>query len=380
MTSTTKKEKEILIPTASCQFYEQLVEELAEHARNWLGMNLSHIRRKYRHRKNRQHQFKFTAAELDKLLIKNRPDGKNERDILKLLQTQTENKTKPKELNQLYYIQNKLTYQLRTRQQFVTEGIDTSKQQELKSVTKLINLILSRRTTDTETTTTTTTKNNTIDVLNDVLNVDGESSTLDDGSTPSTLGGTTNTMNTMNTSNTPSSPSVLDGTSVLDGSMNTTNTSSTINTSNTANTSSTTNTSNTPSTPSTSSNSNKLQKTNVIHETIVLSPLTQLTYQLLIKFFQSMKKTFTIESICSNSKNMSTEDQLGQRMGQRKDCNILCGAMNPSPEDQLGQRKDFNILCSVINPSPSYNKVERWKDGKLIQIRLNKLKYYRFGR
>ena len=166
----------------------------------------------------------------------------------------------------------------------------------------------------------------------------------------------------------------------LDGSMNTTNTSSTLNTSNTANTSSTTNTSNTPSTPSTSSNSNKLQKTNVIHETIVLSPLTQLTYQLLIKFFQSMKKTFTIESICSNSKNMSTEDQLGQRMGQRNDCNILCSAMNPSSEDQLGQRKDFNILCSVINPSPSYNKVERWKDGKLIQIRLNKLKYYRFGR
>ena len=286
------------IPTASCQFYDQMVEELATHARQWLGTSSS------------QSGLFFTVEELDTLLIKNRHDGKNDCDIVKLLQTKTENKTKTDELVQLYYYQSRLTYQLRIEQQLVTKGVESSptqldidtskqhKQQELESVKELINEILLRRTTDTDTTTTT---KSTVDLLN----VDSKLSTLG-GSTPSTLDGTTSAMNT---SSTPS----------------------------------------TPSTPSTSSNSNELKKTNVIHETMVLLPLTQSTVQLLINFFESVQRTFTIESIRSinTGSNMPTEDQLGK---------------------------------SATNPSPSYNIVEGWKDGKLIQVRLNKLKYYRFGR
>ena len=296
--STTNEE----MFTPSQQFYETLVEELATHARQWLGTSSS------------QSGLFFTVEELDTLSIKIRPDGIHESDILKLVQTKTE-KTKTIELNQLYYIQSKLIYQIRIAQEFAVEYFDRSptqldihtfKQQELESVKELIELELRRRTTYTETDTdTTTTTKNTIDLLN----VDGESSTLDD-STPSTLGGTTSAMNTMNTS----------------------------------------------STPSTSSNSNKLKKTNVIHETMVLLPLTQSTVQLLINFFESVQRTFTIESIRS----------------------INTGSNMPT-EDQLEKRKDFNMSCSAINPSPSYNIVERW-NGKLIQIRLNKLKYYRFGR
>ena len=64
-------------------------------------------------------------------------------DILKLLETTTENKTKKDELVQLDYYQRKLTYQLRIEQQFVTKVVDGSptqldidsyKQQELESV------------------------------------------------------------------------------------------------------------------------------------------------------------------------------------------------------------------------------------------------------
>ena len=281
-----------------------MISELTEHARHWLGTSLSEI-------EFESTPLWFTAEELDTLSAKKRPDGKNESDILKLLQTKTENKTKTDELVQLYYYQSRLTYQLRIEQQLVTKGVESSptqldidtskqhKQQELESVKELINEILLRRTTDTDTTTTT---KSTVDLLN----VDSKLSTLG-GSTPSTLDGTTSAMNTS-------------------------------------------------STPSTSSNSNKLKKTNVIHETMVLLPLTQSTVQLLINFFESVQRTFTIESIRS----------------------INTGSNMPT-EDQLEKRKDFNMSCSAINPSPSYNIVERW-NGKLIQIRLNKLKYYRFGR
>jgi hypothetical protein len=47
-------------------------------------------------------------------------------DILKLLETTTENKTKKDELVQLDYYQRKLTYQLRIEQQFVTKVVDGS--------------------------------------------------------------------------------------------------------------------------------------------------------------------------------------------------------------------------------------------------------------
>ena len=75
------------IPTASCQFYDQMVEELATHARQWLGTSSS------------QSGLFFTVEELDTLLIKNRHDGKNDCDIVKLLQTKTENKTKTEDIN-----------------------------------------------------------------------------------------------------------------------------------------------------------------------------------------------------------------------------------------------------------------------------------------
>ena len=113
-----------------------MISELTEHARHWLGTSLSEI-------EFESTPIWFTAEELDTLSAKKRPDGKNESDILKLLQTKTENKTKTDELVQLDYYQRKLTYQLRIEQQFVTKVVDGSptqldidsyKQQELESV------------------------------------------------------------------------------------------------------------------------------------------------------------------------------------------------------------------------------------------------------
>ena len=337
--STTQEE----FFTPSQQFYETLTVELETHARHWLRTPSSETEFESTH-------IRFTPEELVILSNKNRPDGKNESDILQLVQTKKENKTKTKELNRLKYIQSKLTYQIRIAQEFAVEYFDRSptqldihtfKQQELESVKELIELELRRRSTYTETDTdTTTTTKNTIDLLN----VDGESSTLD---------GTTSTMNT------PSSPTMLDGpSSILDGTRST-NTSNTTNTTNTSNTANTANTANTTNTASTLGNSNKFKKTNVNHKTMELPLLTPSTVQFINyhRFMnpyrkhhninESVQKTFNSESMHINSSNKSTKDQLEK---------------------------------NAINPSPSYNIIERWKNGKLIQIQLNKLICYCFGR
>ena len=133
-----------------------MISELTEHARHWLGTSLSEI-------EFESTPIWFTAEELDTLSAKKRPDGKNESDILKLLETKTENKTKTDELVQLDYYQRKFKYQLRIEQQFVTKDvdgsptqldIDSSKQQELESVKELIESIKLRRATKKQTDTT----------------------------------------------------------------------------------------------------------------------------------------------------------------------------------------------------------------------------------